>query len=132
MQVQCYTTTKKLQFIMSNMKRCGFLEQLHQLKKACFTQPVQFEDHDRLLCHQCNKMNMATRGFYHCGGESQLANNNTIKRLISQYATVLPVCCICYNAGKEPATWGTNNNLKRKKFKKTLHQDYLSSCCIFN
>ena len=51
----------------------------------------------------------------HCGGKNRLANNNTIKELKSRFATVRPKCCICYNAEKEPATRGPNNNPKRKK-----------------
>ena len=51
---------------------------------------------------------------YHCGSENQLANNQEME-LKSRFAKVRPICCACFIAGKEPATWGPKNNSKRKR-----------------
>lgn len=54
---------------------------------------------------------------YHCGRESQLPNNDTIKELESWFRKVRPICCIYLSAGKESTRWGPNHSPKRK----TLH-----------
>ena len=54
---------------------------------------------------------------YHCGGAEslELANDDELRSLKEQYARVRPLCIVCRAAGKQPATWGPQNRLGKRK-----------------